>query len=340
MSKDTYILQFDIFGMKAKTELIWLNKDKEGNADFYVSKLKVYEGIVIPASIVENNPSFFKLKEQKEWEIVAVRRDGANLNVQSGSEFQYIKGDAILTVKRLSDGEVFTVGKIYSYGKAGIITKFHISPVGEMLCDIDFGYKGSGTGYSNAPLRAIDVIKEEQPPVDKDAFVIGCDPVKGNLEWNENKTAVVFKKDDAGKFTVLYHSRPEKSSFDDEVKKAAALFGNNIMFECCGGFGKHTDECHTLKSTPKEDVGIVASVSDNKIWISVGSLIRENVNIDGVDYFTKKQLLEAEEKAFNAARETDLKNTTWKPHKTIANAMTWDSKKYETFSDYKNKTDK
>lgn len=63
------------------------------------------------------------------------------------------------SVKRLSDGEVFTIGKVYSYGKEGVLTKFSISAIGEMLCDIDYG---NGRSYSNAPLRAIDVIKKEK----------------------------------------------------------------------------------------------------------------------------------------------------------------------------------
>ena len=66
----------------------------------------------------------------------------------------------INSVKRLSDGEVFSIGDKYSYGKDGVIEKFKISDVGELLCDIRFNNIHS---CKNAPLRAIDKVKIKLP---------------------------------------------------------------------------------------------------------------------------------------------------------------------------------
>lgn len=57
------------------------------------------------------------------------------------------------------DNEIFTIGDKVFYGKEGIITAFRISESGEMLCDIEFNKISS---YSNALLRAIDIIKPKE----------------------------------------------------------------------------------------------------------------------------------------------------------------------------------
>lgn len=64
-----------------------------------------------PAKFVENNPEWFQEIVERDWEIVAIKDSlGRTLNVEVGSEFEMATG-ATHTVRRLSDGELFTVGE-------------------------------------------------------------------------------------------------------------------------------------------------------------------------------------------------------------------------------------
>lgn len=109
---------------------------------------------------------FKKSKEKdipKNWEILSVSQEnGSGWSCDKNIFDWYLKNHnyVINQVKRLSDGEVFTVGERYSYGKEGILTAFRIAGTREMLCDIEFDKTNL---YSNAPLRAIDKVKPKVP---------------------------------------------------------------------------------------------------------------------------------------------------------------------------------
>lgn len=112
--------------------------------------------------VLERQPQEVK-EPNKDWEVLEVVdfRRGV-IKVGKGTLFNYVDGEPIHSVRRISDNCVFSVGDKCSYGKVGNISKFTISAVGEMLCDIDFS---SSHGYQNAPLRAIEkpLTKEEEP---------------------------------------------------------------------------------------------------------------------------------------------------------------------------------
>lgn len=99
--------------------------------------------------------------KEYNWSPLVINSDGTYGHYEA-QEKQLLTSSIhrIESVQRICDGELFTVGDKCSYGKEGIITKFHISGVREMLCDIEFNKISS---YSNAPLRAIEKVKPKVP---------------------------------------------------------------------------------------------------------------------------------------------------------------------------------
>ena len=116
----------------------------EEKKDHYEVFNKDVIGLVINKNEVENNPEFWEKVEEKEYEILSFRNKlsgtvfkklgngnyGSNDGV-GGSRlddmFSYELCD-IHSVKRLSDGEVFTIGdRIDSYCESGCITEFEIT---------------------------------------------------------------------------------------------------------------------------------------------------------------------------------------------------------------------
>jgi len=126
---------------------------------------------VIPEPVSPSLPE----SEKSDWEVVAVidpRR--GNLNVEKGSDFKYVPGEPILTVRRLSDGELFTVGdevawdleKLPGHSKAPFkIISFEINtllPIKRVFCNnanicTDYLVKAQPTSQSLPVEQKIDV---------------------------------------------------------------------------------------------------------------------------------------------------------------------------------------
>jgi hypothetical protein len=108
---------------------------------------------------VENFPSCWEEVGIKEFKILTQVKDGYLFDeVVEGDGISVcvasvVSKDNILKVKRLSDGEVFTLGDRVHFGENGIITKFNII-LNTLLINIDYD-KGLGNGYNNVGINAI-----------------------------------------------------------------------------------------------------------------------------------------------------------------------------------------
>jgi len=108
---------------------------------------------------VENFPEFWEEVGIKEFKILTQVKDGYLFDeVVEGDGISVcvasvVSKDNILKVKRLSDGEVFTLGDRVHFGENGIITKFNII-LNTLLINIDYD-KGLGNGYNNVGINAI-----------------------------------------------------------------------------------------------------------------------------------------------------------------------------------------
>jgi len=108
---------------------------------------------------VEDFPEFWEKIVIKEFKILTQIKDGYLFDeVIEGDGISVcvasvVSEDNILKVKRLSDGEVFTLGDRVHFGENGIIKQFNII-LNTLLINIDYD-KGLGNGYDNVGINAI-----------------------------------------------------------------------------------------------------------------------------------------------------------------------------------------
>lgn len=168
MNNDTYILQKELPNIPAGTEVTWDSTLTWVNGPYKGGRYGVWQ---MPSDTsctqiwtcedVENNPEWFKKKEQekpKEWEILEY---GYCQNNDNKPDLQYI-----LKVKRLSDGEVFTIGdKTFRQKNDDTISAFQPLSNGEMVVKFQYGFCN------------INFIEKEKPK-EKDVFI-----------WDDNLVA-------------------------------------------------------------------------------------------------------------------------------------------------------
>jgi len=111
---------------------------------------------------VENNPEYWEEVIEKDYEIISYSRKGSTActtTKRRGRENhdEYWK---IYSVKRLSDGEIFTVGdraKVYEYGSIKTITEIVINDTKSILTE------GIWLRYDSGSSHMIHAIKVENP---------------------------------------------------------------------------------------------------------------------------------------------------------------------------------
>lgn len=174
MDKNTvYILQKDLPFAKAGAEFIRENED----ADYYNTNFANYHDRIHKSRVI-NNIEWFKPKEEPQWEILEFKSNDGNLLVLDGKKWKYrndtnsisdidflIKNYAIHSVKRLSDGEVFSVGDSLDWmGKIESI-------------EIDDRFNGGIAFINNSQKSCISTAKkapkEEQVPIKVEIMEFG-----------------------------------------------------------------------------------------------------------------------------------------------------------------------
>lgn len=163
MNKDTYILQKDLPNIPAGTEVTWDSTLTWVGGPYKGGRYGVFEmpsdkscTQIWTCEDVENNTEWFKLKEEeqhKEWQILSFSHNdtGDRLwKLMPNGMYNAIGEDCsieqlidskfkINSVKRLSDGEVFTIGDNVSCDKCPesfskqVIEKFIIADKGFMI---------------------------------------------------------------------------------------------------------------------------------------------------------------------------------------------------------------
>ncbi len=220
-----------------------------------------------------NNPRLFTSnlesmvepkKKEQEWEIVAVRDEGGRLWY---TDMKQKMNEKIDTVKRLSDGQTFSVGdKVTTNNKRGCHVIYDFKIIDGNMC---VGMKTFPTGY-----EFLSKISKQQPPqeeqkdnnvfvwTDKD-IVDFCNYVaKPRVRWGTGIMEEEIKKFKASKSTLAKF--PETKSFNsideapDMAKPLYDFLNKEQQIDClpkcciCGGDtvlirGKYP-------STPKRNV--------------------------------------------------------------------------------------
>jgi hypothetical protein len=307
-------------------------------------------GELIWHKMVENNPEWFKLKEQpKEWEIYAYKKEDRVITCGS-YEWDLTKhlfalgtkGIEINRVCRLSDGEVFAIS---DYSNFGIIKGF----------EIDFEKKLRVLYDKIGDWQYINSISH--PPKEQ--------PVQDTFQWDDtNWEGIAIRlsgtKDhkEAARYlmnqmNIILNSKQSKSTpKEDKVEVTQfAPYTNNRPDSAFYSVG-------VSKEIPPEKYPSIKKAIENilngkeAVWMDNYHewVIEQDehtlsgfdtINFRGKDYInkndvemwlrnyskkhTEKELLEAEEKAFYASRETK-----------VFLEKDYCRKKYDTFSDYKN----
>jgi hypothetical protein len=236
MSNAVYVLQ--------KDSLAWaLNQNMVIEAgvevSFFYDRYKTKSGWWFAKEFVENNPEWFLKKEEqqpKEWEVISYFRpkDKSYSSIPALYE-----GDntEIHSVKRLSDGEVFTIGGKVNCDKCPesfskqTIEKFIIADKGFMIASC----AGVATSINN-------ISKVTEQPKDKDVFqwndelvkefvisfnkidklITGVDPIGKTIsEWKQSKSTPKEDKIQIQLLNEAYNSEGYK------VELGYTLLSNN-----------------------------------------------------------------------------------------------------------------
>ena len=231
MNKNTvYVLQKDLPFAKAGVDFIRENED----ADYYNTNFASYHDR-LHKSRVENNPEWFKPKEQVNeskpteqplWEILSyinpnVVTDVVGGNIVyakwSGAIYAILKNFPIHSVKRLRDNTVWIVDMVTGNGK---ITGFHIEK-GIMVAEFE-----NNTRHCDLMLLT-EAPKEEQVPIKNTVSGFGrqhsdygiwyefmCDDliptkkyqsIKEAIEGVLNETLVELNNEQLGKILMSFH---------------------------------------------------------------------------------------------------------------------------------------
>jgi len=253
----TYILQKDLPYAKAGTEYIVCDRlnTTKFTATFYVPNIvgMQQEGFALDSRYVENNPAWFKLKEQnKEWEIVdCLSADGKKIHPYQPDRClgkdETVLPCTIYSVRRLSDGEIFSVGDKTNRIKGDeTIVSFQALDNGEMIAKFQFG------GFCK-----INFLSKEQSPVDKDAF-----------QWNEKtiQEYADFYKDTQGNplaelwgKDLMEHFKQSKSTEQPKEEKAIVIvFGKGDIKSMRNDYDGYWFETNTRIPSEKYETVVKA----------------------------------------------------------------------------------
>jgi len=224
-----YVLQRQFDNIKAGTNFKFDGKDTYHLWATYVGETESYSVCSLPKEFVENNPDWFLPKKEQEWEIqsfINATNDVVLTRFPDGLYRwkEYHGGDTLGTllamphmkinsVKRLRDGQTFSVSGDYYYGSAhgrkGKILKFKLLPDNEMVVEI---YPDGETNSTGSIFRNLDELSQQPPQEeqkDNDVF-----------QWTD-KTVTEFVKSLNEKQKEAFNRYPQ--SFLDTFKKPAKV---------------------------------------------------------------------------------------------------------------------
>jgi hypothetical protein len=303
----TYILQKDLPNVNAGAVLKLSKRDT-----CYQCPDKFGDNATFSRKLIENNPEWFKKEEPKEWEVVSFRGTKPSNNglftLREDGLYYYewwqglVAGMApeslmpnttvnncteIHSVKRLSDGKVFTIGGDTNFGEIA-------------------GFK-----------------------------------IHNNELW-----ATIKGKESPAFFNDLHHKQPQQKPIEVEIKDAY-VGGTYRHTNDKGHFYPYYIEIYANDKIPTEKYepikkaieGVLNGVEQEALMGEYGGgrvdiygrqiFEQDKITINSKKYYSSDQLLEAEKKAFEAAREimSDSSRVQFIPYAT--------GNKYKTFSDYK-----
>jgi hypothetical protein len=192
-------------------------------------------------------------KNPRDWEVVTFKNDfGKYFCLAPGGYYEYTDDTKperwrteewllkceyvkIHSVRRLSDGEVFTVGGPVSYGKNGIIRRFRVDEQGYMFCEVEFNQLVS---QDNVPLSALDAVKQPlfktEDGVDvyegmkcwfvRDDLSYGVADAHGCKMWGADRIKYFSTKEAADEYVLM--NKP-CLSVADITKEFTNLFDNS-----------------------------------------------------------------------------------------------------------------
>src|SRR5580765_4576108 len=182
---DIYILQKDLPNAKAGDKYWYKNS---GGSYAYFKNGNIYDPSWFCVEYVRDNPTWFLQEVNKpDWEILSFVHGGNDFFTKSHDgnwrsstsshawmEIELIKNkNPINSVRRLSDGEVFTRGDLISWANCPItkIKGFEISPRnGNMIILYD---EGHGVGINTIK----NIKSEKELPIKVIAFYRECDSI-------------------------------------------------------------------------------------------------------------------------------------------------------------------
>jgi hypothetical protein len=322
---------------------------------YYMCDMIANKKPVVGKIFVHNNPQLFKEIVQRDWEVVSfeldgmmstLRGDGKYHNEEGASSYEYaLENQRIYSVQRLSDNEVFSVGDeiVWNWETSSIpsfiIKEFRIIVDGTLRVCCD-NTNQDFISVSKKGLRKI-VRTEPLPTTNKE---------EDSFQWtDENLAEFAFKYHDSfkeGAVTIwdeyIKQFIKSKSQPKEESKKERIEVVNirkmpqNIPDDKAGLY-----VLHCTKSFHEDKFGAIKQaieqVLNDEVWLFNKTYA---LSPEPTKLYTEKELLQAENKAFDAAREweggvppTTLRGTQAFWNSTVKN-------KYPTFSAYKNSQSK
>lgn len=180
---------------------------------------------------VENNPEYWEEVIEKDYEIISyVAKDNpTNITTKRRGAHLHEEYWTIHKVKRLSDGEIFTVGdraKVYEYGSIKTIDSM------DLITKCSSMKQGIWLNYNSGSSHIIHAIKQKQP-----IFLThnGQDIFEGDTVWYVNKerldldhftthSNITFRSDINAYFLT-------KEAAEDYIKR------NKVLFTTADGVG-------------------------------------------------------------------------------------------------------
>lgn len=331
---------------------------------YYMCDMIAGKKPVVGKLFVHNNPQLFKEIVQRDWEIVAFCDGCISGHIdtrclrQCDDSFMQEKvlklGFTIFSVRRLSDGEMFSVGdkiKIYYHPSHSPLQAGRTIKSFELREDIIVHHESGDSklseihkSHNTEPLPTTNEEEEKkytQKELDE-AVRLAIKEAELALPYAMGRIVEELSKDKSeGSY---YHSWQSSIAmvFVDEYYRVAEhhLWGERANSQAAviaisnNAAKKFLDQLIYVpkpekfppsKSQPKEETVIISK--------------KEAYTFDGQRLYTEKELIQAENNAFNAAREWfgGLPSTTLNSDtQSVTQSHSPIKSKYETFSDYKN----
>ena len=284
MNKNTvYILQKDLPFAKAGAEFIRENED----ADYYNTNFANYHDRIHKSRVI-NNIDWFKPKEEPQWEILEFKSNDGNLLVLDGKKWKYrndtnsisdidflIKNYAIHSVKRLSDGEVFSVGDVVEYGCFGDIKNKITDIIGFKIVDKGLFVYGKNDFFISGITQLKKAPKEEQVPIKVEIMEFGYGKPQ------ENK----------GKFYVANFNLPNNAKLPTEKYQSIKSAIEDVF-------------------SGKTEYGLLVATGNIESYNKGYSMGYKDANKYNDKKYTESELLQARRDAFYAGRSFDCWNVS------------------------------